>query len=301
MLLRVTDPLQPPIAMKSSLSPSILNIVNSTPSKISQAEDKHGILVKSSVQCKCCFGLAEHRGTLDFNKTCHDRIAGRVFPYSEILINYYVCKTCGFIFTPDMNDWSHQEFRQNIYNSEYCKADGALPGYESAGRRETISYRNGLRLASILDGAQDDINVLDYGAGGNPGDTGLALIEKGFRLQSYDPYFGNADELPDGQFDFIYLIEVIEHCADVNSLAQTIAGLLSCRGIVHIQTMLHPNRGPKNILDSWYIAPRNGHISIFTFEALSILFRKYGINITNHLYGIFGFKSNFNFPNKIFV
>ncbi len=254
-----------------------------------------------TINCKCCGGRANFKGTIDLNKTCHDRIAGRVFPVSNTLIPYYVCVNCGFIFTPYMDQWTMSKFKEIIYNDEYFKADGVLPGYENATRRETNSYKNGLRIADLLDGAQEQISILDYGAGGNPGDTGLALLDKGFDLHSYEPHFSNESNLPAGKFDYIYLIEVIEHCHKLDEVANFISKRLASDGMVHIQTLLHLLPTPENILQSWYISPRNGHISIFTFEALALLFRRHGINIVKTVFGIIGFKEKPKYKNKYFL
>jgi hypothetical protein len=54
-------------------------------------------------------------------------------------------------------------------------------------------------------------------------------------------------------------------------------------------------------MKSWYIAPRNGHISIFTLPALSILFRRHGINLVQTLHGLIGFRQKPSFPNSFFV
>lgn len=252
-------------------------------------------------KCKCCGNRARFKGNIDFNRTCHDRIAGRVFPISDVLIPYFLCTNCGFIFTPHMDGWSGQEFRHHIYNDEYFKADAPLPGYETAGRRETISYKNGLRLAKLLDGAQNEIRILDYGAGGNPGDAGLALLDKGFDLESYEPHFSGSDVAPVGRYDFIFMIEVIEHCHQLDDLAASMSRLMARDGLIHIQTLLHPHPAPGDVLESWYIAPRNGHISIFTFQALATLFRRHGINIVNTIFGTIGFKEKPRFPNKYFI
>jgi 2-polyprenyl-6-hydroxyphenyl methylase/3-demethylubiquinone-9 3-methyltransferase len=257
--------------------------------------------MNKSLKCKCCGGQANFKGTIDFNRTCHDRIAGRVFPVSDLLLPYYVCANCGFIFTPYMDQWSAAKFKELIYNDEYSKADGALPGYENATRRETISYKNGLRLADMLEGSQGSINILDYGAGGDPGDTGLALLDKGFELYSYEPYLSTSKDLPSGKFDYIYLIEVIEHCHNLDDVLGFISSRMARDGLIHIQTLLHPLPTPDDILNSWYISPRNGHISIFTFEALVLLFRQHGINIVNTAFGVVGFKEKPKFKNKYFI
>jgi hypothetical protein len=254
-----------------------------------------------TLKCKCCGNGVQFKGHIDFNRTCHDRIAGRVFPISDILVPYYLCVNCGFIFTPYMDHWSNADFKNHIYNDEYFKADAPLPGYENAGRRETLSYQNGLRIANLLDGAQGEIRILDYGAGGNPGDTGLALLDKGFNLESYEPHFTELNITPTGRYDFIYTIEVIEHCHQLEELASYLSKLLARDGLLHIQTLLHPHPASEDILGSWYISPRNGHISIFTFQALALLFRRHGINIVNTVLGIVGFKEKPKFVNKYLI
>jgi hypothetical protein len=65
--------------------------------------------------------------------------------------------------------------------------------------------------------------------------------------------------------------------------------------------MLHPFPTPPNVLDSWYIAPRNGHISIFTLPAIATLFRRVGINVVMTGMGLFGFKRPPRFKNQVFV
>ena len=253
--------------------------------------------MSNELSCKCCNSTVKFLGNLDFNKSCHDRINGRVFPVSEINIPYNICSTCGFIFTTHMDNWTSEDFKTKIYNDDYHKADGALPGYENAKPRETISYKNGIRLFNLLNGSQNEIRVLDYGSSGNPGNTGLALIDNGFDLFSYEPYLYETTDLPQGKFDFIYLIEVIEHCHNVEHVAEELSSIITRDGLIHIQTLLHPFPAQDNILNSWYISPRNGHISIFTFQSLAILFRKFGINIVNTLHGIVGFKDKPGFKN----
>jgi hypothetical protein len=145
------------------------------------------------------------------------------------------------------------------------------------------------------------MRVLDFGAGGNPGPTGLALQDRNFRVYSHDPYRADAAPLPAGTFELIVAIEVFEHCHDLQALAHFMQERLADEGLIWIQTMLHPHPTPPNVFDSWYIAPRNGHISIFSLPALSVLFEAVGINIVMTARGLFGFKRPPRFKNRIFV
>ena len=203
-----------------------------------------------------------------------------------------------------MDNWSTEEFKLNIYNSEYGLADGVIPGFENGieDPRKTVSYGNGANIANLFTQSKEIIKVLDYGSGGDPGNTGLALIDQGFDVTSYEPYLAeHASKIKYHSYDLIIMIEVIEHCHNLSEVGDLMNKLLSRDGILWIQTALHPHPAESDILNSWYIAPRNGHISIFTLPALTLFFRRYGINVVQTAFGIFGFKNLPTFKNALFV
>lgn len=252
--------------------------------------------------CKCCSFTTSLIGRLDFNRSCIDRLGTRAFPPSDRQVPYWACGNCGFVFTDYMDQWSAEDFKREIYNTDYLKADPPIPGrVTEVPVCETPSYQSGLTIASMLQGSQDQIRILDFGSGGDPGPTGLALIEQGFTVHSYEPYRSGSSFDPDSAYDVIIAIEVLEHCHDLRWLAQFMSQHLRREGILWIQTMLHPCPTPPGVLESWYIAPRNGHISIFTLWSLTLLFRSVGINIVQMALATFGFKSLPRFPNRIFV
>jgi 2-polyprenyl-6-hydroxyphenyl methylase/3-demethylubiquinone-9 3-methyltransferase len=252
--------------------------------------------------CKCCGSDAlRGLGQIDFNRTCLDRPGSRVFPPSSTLVPYACCANCSFVFTDMMDTWTPEQFKTQIYNDDYVKADPPIPGRDNVPVRERPAYAIGRRIADAFEGSQSAIRVLDFGSGGDPGPTGLALQDRSFRLFSYDPYRSPASSLPEGVFELIVAIEVFEHCHDLDSLAGFMQERLAPEGLLWIQTMLHPHPVPSNVLNSWYIAPRNGHISIFSLPALTILFRRVGINVVVTAMGIFGFKRPPRFSNQVFV
>jgi len=120
-------------------------------------------------------------------------------------------------------------------------------------------------------------------------------------VHSYDPYRSGKSGLPKGPFGLILMIEVIEHVTDLKILGQHMKNLLSKDGLIWIETSLTPMPVPADILDSWYVSPRNGHVSIFSLMALTLFFRQYGINIVMTPVVKLGFKSLPRFPNKFFV
>lgn len=261
-----------------------------------------------TVKCKCCGADSPYLGSVDFSKTCHDRFGEKVFQNTDCDVPYQKCMNCGFIFSTFADDWTHEEMQKLIYNEEYHKSDGVLPGWEEGldNPRKTESYSIGERLIQNFGlSPEQNIQILDFGSGGNPGLTGLCFLDKGFDLTSYDPYNPNGKvnntELKHNKYDFIYSVEVFEHIVELGELCRFMDNHLSDRGMLHIQTALHPHPTDNTVIDSWYISPKNGHFSIFTFRAISILFKSVGINVMITPFGLVGFKNKPLFKNNIFV
>jgi SAM-dependent methyltransferase len=248
------------------------------------------------IQCKCCNSEAGFLGNVDFNCGHENKVISIEKPYlTPSDIPYYRCVNCGFIFTNHMDNWSIAEFREKIYHS----TDAFIA---KEGPRETVSYQIGQRIAGFFQLAKNEIRVLDYGSAGNPGNLGLALVDQGFDLTSYEPYLADdVVSLKYPQYDLIISVEVFEHCHDLVALGSQMNKLLSRDGLIWIETSLHPHPSDVRILNSWYITPSNGHISIFTFPALSLLFRRYGINVVQTLFGVVAFKRLPTFANTLFV
>jgi 2-polyprenyl-6-hydroxyphenyl methylase/3-demethylubiquinone-9 3-methyltransferase len=243
--------------------------------------------------CKCCGAVAGYLGPVAFNKTCEDWRGRPVFAQAGPAIPYHRCGNCGFIFSGFFDDWSMEMFSAHIYNDDYARAD---PDFVTGGRAPIADT-----IARLFEPSRGRLRLLDYGAGGNPGHIGRRLIAQGFDVTSYDPFYVEGAGTPDGVFDVVFAIEVIEHCHQPQVVAAEMARLLSDGGILFLATQLHAHPAGADVLKSWYIAPRNGHISIFTLPALTLLFRAVGINIVQSAYGLVGFRKLPDFPNTLFV
>jgi len=116
---------------------------------------------------------------------------------------------------------------------------------------------------------------VDYGSGGGP--MSRVLRERGIDAVSWDPVDNEA--LPEGKtFDVVTCFEVFEHAASTQSTTREILGLLAPDGVV-VFSALTADHLPYHDVGYWYIAPRNGHITIYSRKALKTLFALFGYKV----------------------
>jgi 2-polyprenyl-6-hydroxyphenyl methylase/3-demethylubiquinone-9 3-methyltransferase len=207
--------------------------------------------------CKCCGGATAFFAGYDFSRTCEDQ-KRPVFASSGIDVPYYRCKSCGFVFTTYFDRWSKETFAERIYNSEYILAD---PDFAAARPKYMAEL-----LDSLLATVPADISILDYGGG--EGRLIQELKLHGFENgESFDPFFSDGAR-PDGLFELVTAFEVAEHTADPMLLFQDALSFLTEDGVFLFTTSLQSRKPDRNW---WYIAPRNGHISIHSHASLQRL------------------------------
>ncbi|MFM2153777.1 MAG: hypothetical protein RL199_2212 [Pseudomonadota bacterium] len=110
-----------------------------------------------------------------------------------------------------------------------------------------------------------NLSILDYGSGN--GLTASLLRQAGYRLvETFDPYHGNASP-PDGKFDVVLSIEVVEHSTRPNEIFAELARHCRPKGVILFSTKdFSTVRG--HWLDDGYVAPRNGHVSLYSDKTL---------------------------------
>jgi 2-polyprenyl-6-hydroxyphenyl methylase/3-demethylubiquinone-9 3-methyltransferase len=213
--------------------------------------------------CKICNGAAPFFDVVDFNKVCSDDLYP--FGLSGQPVHYFRCDSCGFLFTRFFDDWTPEQFSRFVYNDDYIKVDGEYADIRPA--REAVAMAH--RLAAF-----GHLNMLDYGSGS--GRFAEYLCGHGFeKVASYDPF--SSPRRPEGAFDVITCFEVLEHSpAPARTLAD-IASLLAPGGCVIFSTAVQPANIHEIRANWWYVAPRNGHASIYTLAALARAGRDEGL------------------------
>jgi len=212
--------------------------------------------------CKCCGGDAPFFRSVDFDKSTEPLVNP-----SGVLVHYYRCARCSFIFTDAFDRFTHDDFLRLIYNDRYMTID---PDYVDKRPRDTAGS-----VAATFPRARDKA-VLDYG-GGN-GRTAEYLRAAGFaHVDVYDPFVPGRAQLPKRTYDLVICVEVAEHVPDPHPLFADLAALIADRGLVCLTTLLQP---PDPDLFSrwwWYAAPRNGHASLYSSQAMGICANRAGL------------------------
>lgn len=221
-------------------------------------------------KCKVCDSDARLCGVLDFNTSCLSKLPNRsVLPLTGVPIYYHCCENCGLIYTHAFDDWVFGDFKTYIYNDEYVIHDPEFLGVRA--------INNAKLIISNFEDIQE-WNVWDYGGG--DGQLAELLREKGVNAVSWDPFHLSAN-IPTEKFELVTSFEVFEHTpTPIETLYEISDFLKEKEGAVLFSTLVsdsYTRQGTSN----WYIAPRNGHITIHTKKSLSILFSKIGMEVIN--------------------
>lgn len=212
--------------------------------------------------CKICDGETEIQGYVDLGRSCEVR-NGTYLPFTGTPVKYLRCDDCGLLFTTHFDDWTFADFRREIYNDDYPKAD---PGWTDG-----IRAREGAKITAIVMGQYGYASTMDYGCGN--GELTKELKRQGVkRAYSYDPiYSGTGRYLA----ELVTAFEVFEHTPSPKHTVADALADVSASGRLLFTTCVC-DQIPRQQTDWWYIAPRNGHVSIYSSKALAILFDKLG-------------------------
>jgi 2-polyprenyl-6-hydroxyphenyl methylase/3-demethylubiquinone-9 3-methyltransferase len=221
-------------------------------------------VLRQGQPCKLCGGFSPPFDSLDFYKYCSPTNPF-AFGFAGIQVDYRRCQDCGFIFTDFFDDWTTDEFAAYVYNADYPRIDS-----------EYADIRPGNVAAMLAErlGHWRDIDMLDYGSGS--GAFAERMATHGFaNITNYDPFSSPAR--PDKKFSLITCFEVIEHTVSPRVCLEDMASFLAPGGAIVFSQPLQPANIETIRGNWWYIAPRNGHASIFTADAFARLAADCGV------------------------
>lgn len=214
-------------------------------------------------RCKICTGSVVHLFGVDSNQT---NLSPEPFEPSDIPVDYYQCKQCGFAWAPAFDNWGDQLFSQYIYNESIelveCKSN-------AEGRSNNV-----INMFAGWFKKSQKLRFLDYGCG--PGTLVDKLNKAGFKADGYDRFYPGHNTPPQKLYDVVCCFEVLEHANNPQALVKDLVRYLRPNGIIIMGTFLTALPMQK---DWWYLSPRGGHIAFYTVPALARLFQGQGFQL----------------------
>jgi SAM-dependent methyltransferase len=211
--------------------------------------------------CKICGHKSPFFDVVDFNKFAASDYNYYSFGPSGTYLSYFRCGECEFLFTPFFDHWSSDDFKAFIYNDDYIAVDGEYATIRPQGVAN--------HMISILAGYQT-ARILDFGSG--TGTFAQVMKAAGFDVTSYDPF--SMPERPSGLFDIVTCFEVLEHIPFPLEGLAGIQSFLTKKGCIILSQALQPDNIQQLRCSWWYVAPRNGHMSIYSEHTLAELARR---------------------------
>jgi hypothetical protein len=220
--------------------------------------------------CKVCGGKTILFDVIDIERQCSLKS-----PYpdglSGIPIYYHKCSKCNFIFTHFFDRFVDENWSEYIYNNDYKRID---PDY--AGKR-AFQNKNLVKAAIKSWWSSKDIG-LDYGGG--IGGLSDVLNLEGIKYESFDPFGGDTRNGIEKKYSIISAFEVLEHVTSPLHVFDAMVKMLDKkRGLLLISTQLtKATMNSGQLINSWYAAPRNGHISLYSIETMNYLADKFKLD-----------------------
>ena len=232
-----------------------------------------------SVACKLCEGPSPLFDTCDFHNNAFTHLGFYEIPLppNGMVVPYFRCTDCGFIFTTHMDNWDKDNlFGTLIYNKDYPRIDGTYNGTR-AGRICNLFY---LAFADHF----KHLEFLDYG-GGLGLQSALVGAFGAKRSHTFDTFAQNAQR-PAGNFNVVSCVEVIEHAIHPKAMVEDLVRFANPdNGLIFITTECLPDDIDVQKTKWWYVNPRVGHVSFYPKPILEKLFAEHGYkmaHVANH-------------------
>lgn len=169
--------------------------------------------------------------------------------------DYFQCESCKMLFSDSIDQ------------------AGMVGGEYSTERNEQQNHIRIDRVAKMMENVdKKDFHILDFGAGW--GHLMRDFRAAGYNCDAYDGYNPEFQRLPEkNKYHIVTLIETLEHFSPPYVELDVINRSMVVGGGIMIETSFVDVAALDGVpLESFfYIAPQNGHSSIFSHHALDIL------------------------------
>ena len=220
--------------------------------------------------CKVCGSSAPWLGAVDFSKWCSRD--WRITPASGIGVDYYRCNSCGLLFSPSFDGFTPAQWKSHVYNDEYLKIDPDYSGDRGQGYA-------GMFARAFPEAAP--LHTIDYGGG--RGSLAAALRALNWvNVSTYDPFVPEFSQRPAAKADLVIALEVLEHAPNPVATFEEMASLRTDHGLIVATTLFLPPVQNRSLLEWWYVAPRNGHVTLHTEKSLRLLASRFDLRMLSN-------------------
>lgn len=176
---------------------------------------------------------------------------------------YFICNHCGayvkdkkYYKTPEQEKRIYEEHNNDVEDVRY--QNFTAPITKAIFKNHTTAHLG-----------------LDYGCGTGPV-ISKQLMDKGYQVKLFDPYFYPDHDYIDQQYDFIFSCEVFEHFYQPKHEIDKLVRLLKPEGKLYIMTHLyHSEIDFKN----WYYRNDPTHVFIYTVKTIEFIADTYNLSI----------------------
>ena len=135
-----------------------------------------------------------------------------------------------------------------------------------------ITYLNKIIKNTVNPFLNQGSRILDFGCGSEQTWADL-LIDEGYTVTSFDPYFDSGKEWMSQNFDAITAIEVFEHLSSPSLELNTLTKCLSPGGYLIIRSMLHNNSWID--FSNWWYKDDPTHISFYSKDTINYICKEW--------------------------
>ncbi|MBN2652033.1 MAG: class I SAM-dependent methyltransferase [Spirochaetales bacterium] len=181
---------------------------------------------------------------------------------SNIPNNYYLCSECSAIYK-DKNFYLTLDDEQARYEEHNNDV-------EDLGYQKFVSPI----VDHILERFTSEDVGLDFGSGTGPV-TSKLLLDQGYNILQYDPFFANNPELLEQSYNYIASCEVIEHFHHPHAEFQKLFSMLKSGGELVCMTHLYDG---KVKFEEWYYPKDPTHVFIYQERTIEYIVKKFGFS-----------------------
>ena len=176
---------------------------------------------------------------------------------------YFACGTCGAYVKDQGYYVTHQQEKSRYEEHNNDVNDERYQNFTSPITDAILEKYTAAHLG------------LDYGCGTAPV-ISKKLLDKGYQVKLFDPYFHPDEDYLNHQYDYIFSCEVFEHFHRPQQEIQKLLDLLKHNGLLLIMTHLYDSSID---FKNWYYRKDDTHVFIYTRKTFEFIAARYNLTV----------------------